>query len=95
MAIAGVEPVAFATSELGSMRYAMTSLTNNSMEPISLPSGTQLFTDEQVCEILIKFINGIELDDLNSIKIMYENGLNNTAKLIETDIIDEFMESGK
>lgn len=91
MAIAGVEPVAFATSELGSMRYAMTSLTNNSMEPISLPSGTQLFTDEQVRDILIKFINGIELDDLNSIKIMYENGLNNTAKLIETDIIDEFM----
>lgn len=91
MAIVGVEPVAFATSELGSMRYAMTSLTNNSMEPISLPSGTQLFTDEQVRDILIKFINGIELDDLNSIKIMYENGLNNTAKLIETDIIDEFM----
>lgn len=91
MAIAGVEPVAFTTSELGSMRYAMTSLTNNSMEPISLPSGTQLFTDEQVRDILIKFINGIELDDLNSIKIMYENGLNNTAKLIETDIIDEFM----
>lgn len=91
MAIAGIEPVAFATSELGSMRYAMTSLTNNSMEPISLPSGTQLFTDEQVRDILIKFINGIEIDDLNSIKIMYENGLNNTAKLIETDIIDEFM----
>ena len=91
MAIVGVEPVAFATSELGSMRYAMTSPTNNSMEPISLPSGTQLFTDEQVRDILIKFINGIELDDLNSIKIMYENGLNNTAKLIETDIIDEFM----
>lgn len=54
MAIAGIEPVAFATSELGSMRYAMTSLTNNSMEPISLPSGTELYTDEQVYEILKK-----------------------------------------
>lgn len=57
MAIAGIEPVAFATSELGSMRYAMTSLTNNIMEPISLPSGTELYTDEQVRDILIEFAN--------------------------------------
>lgn len=63
MAINGVNPVAFATSELGSMRYAMTSLTNNSMEPISLPSGTELFTDEQVREILIKFASKIEAFD--------------------------------
>lgn len=57
MAIAGIEPVTFATSELGSMRYAMTSLTNNIMEPISLPSGTELYTDEQVRDILIEFAN--------------------------------------
>lgn len=57
MAIAGIEPVAFATSKLGSMRYAMTSLTNNIMEPISLPSGTELYTDEQVRDILIEFAN--------------------------------------
>lgn len=57
MAIAGIKPVAFATSELGSMRYAMTSLTNNIMEPISLPSGTELYTDEQVRDILIEFAN--------------------------------------
>ncbi|MFP7467596.1 hypothetical protein SFC41_02590 [Weissella cibaria] len=55
MAIAGVNPAAFATSELGSMEDAITSITNNSMEPISLPSGTELFTDEQVREILIEF----------------------------------------
>lgn len=57
MAIAGVKPAAFATSELGSMEDAITSITNNSMEPISLPSGTGLFTDEQVRDILIKFSN--------------------------------------
>lgn len=78
MAIAGVNPVAFATSELGSMRYAMTSLTNNSMEPISLPSGTELFTDEQVREILIKFSNEyILLIDDDTVE----------------EIVDEFMES--
>lgn len=65
----------------------------NGVEPATyiMPNDHDYFTNEQVREILIKFINGIELDDLNSIKIMYENGLNNTAKLIETDIIDEFM----
>ena len=80
MTIAGIEPVAFATSELGSMRYAMTSLTNNSMEPISLPSGTELFTDEQVREILINFANS-------------KNAMRRDIAV--EHIVDEFMESGE
>lgn len=81
MAIAGIEPVAFATSELGSMRYAMTSLTNNSMDPISLPSGTELFTDEQVREILIKFASKVEAFDEIEPPFIPD--------------VDEFMESGE
>ena len=81
MAIAGIEPVAFATSELGSMRYAMTSLTNNSMEPISLPSGTELFTDEQVREILVKFSGKVEAFDEMEPPFVPD--------------IDEFMKSGE
>lgn len=60
MAIAGVKPAAFATSELGSMEDAITSITNNRMEPISLPSGTGLFTDEQVREILERYDQWIQ-----------------------------------
>lgn len=81
MAINGVNPVAFATSELGSMRYAMTSLTNNSMEPISLPSGTELFTDEQVREILIKFASKVEAFDEMEPPLVPD--------------VDKFMESGE
>lgn len=81
MAINGVNPVAFATSELGSMRYAMTSLTNNSMEPISLPSGTELFTDKQVREILIKFASKIEAFDEMEPPFVPD--------------VDKFMESGE
>ena len=81
MAIAGIKPVAFATSELGSMRYAMTSITNNSMEPISLPSGTELFTDEQVREILIKFASKVEAFDEMEQPFIPD--------------VDEFMESGE
>ena len=78
MAIAGINPAAFATSELGSMEYAITSITNNSMEPISLASGTELFTDEQVREILIKFAYS-------------ENAMR--RNMPAEQIFDEFMES--
>lgn len=54
MAISGVKPVGYATSELGSLEYAKTSITDNAMLPISLTSGTELYTTEQVEEILIK-----------------------------------------
>lgn len=54
MAIAGVKPVGYATSELDSLEYAKTSITDNSMLPISLTSGTELYTTEQVEEILLK-----------------------------------------
>lgn len=54
MAIAGIKPAAFATSELGSMEDAVTSITDNTMKPISLPSGTALYTEEQVHEIIMK-----------------------------------------
>ena len=54
MAIAGVKPVGYATSELGSLEYAKTSITDNAMLPISLTSGTELYTTEQVEEILLK-----------------------------------------
>lgn len=84
MAIAGVNPVEFATSELGSMRYAMTSLTNNSMEPISLPSGTELFTDEQVRDILVKFSVANDIDHIAAAENMTLN-----------ELIDEFIESGE
>lgn len=84
MAIAGFNPVAFATSELGSMRYAMTSLTNNSMEPISLPSGTELFTDEQVRDILVKFSVANDIDHIAAAENMTLN-----------ELIDVFIESGE
>lgn len=77
MAIAGIESAAFATSELGSMEDDITSITNNSMEPISLPSGTGLFTDEQVREILSKFANA-------------KNAMRRDMPVDE--IVDEFME---
>lgn len=54
MAISGVKPVGYATSELGSLEYAKTSITDNAMLPISLTSGTELYTTEQVEEILLK-----------------------------------------
>lgn len=80
MAISGINPAAFATSELGSMEEAITSITNNSMEPISLPSGTELFTDDQVREILIKFGS-------DYLPFIDEAGV--------TGVVDEFMESGE
>ncbi|WP_270321768.1 hypothetical protein [Weissella confusa] len=82
MAIAGVKPVAFATSELGSMEDAVTSITDNTMKPISLPSGTALYTEEQVHEILVKF--GLA-NDIDHIAATESKTLN--------EFVDEFMES--
>lgn len=63
MAIAGVYPAGYATSELGSLEHAETAITDNTMLPINLLSGTQLYTDEQVREILIKFASKVEAFD--------------------------------
>lgn len=76
MAIAGVEPVGYATSELGGLEHAETVITDNAMLPISILSGTQLYTDEQVRDILIKFSNS-------------KNAMHRDMKVEQ--IVDEFM----
>lgn len=52
-----------------------------------------LYTAEQVREILIKFIHSLEPDDLDSIGFMYGHNLNDKAKEFEVATVDEFMES--
>lgn len=52
-----------------------------------------LYTTEQVREILIKFIHGLEPDDLDSIGFMYGHNLIEKAKSMEVEIVDEFMGS--
>lgn len=63
MAIAGIKPVGFATSELGAMEYATTAITDNALQAITLYSGTELYTPEQVRNILIKFASKVEAFD--------------------------------
>lgn len=78
MTIAGIKPVGYATSELGSLEYATTAITDNAMLPISLLSGTQLYTDEQVRKILIEF-------GVTYLPFIDETGVE--------DIVDEFIEN--
>lgn len=76
MAIAGVKPVGYATSELGSLKYAKTSITDNDMLPISLASGTELYTAEQVEEILtraaVAWIDGYDAYDEVYVTVDYD-----------------------
>lgn len=50
-----------------------------------------LYTAEQVREILIKFIHGLDLNDLDSIGFMYWHNLSDKAKEFEIGLVDEFM----
>jgi hypothetical protein len=55
-----------------------------------IPVG-EYYTAGSVREILIKFIHGLEPDDLDSIGFMYGHNLNDKAKSMEVGIVDEFM----
>ena len=89
MAIAGVKPVGYATSELGSLEYAKTSIIDNAMIPISLTSGTELYTTEQVEEILLKaaefWIDVYDYYNDQFTTVDYDLGVHNFMKSQEED----------
>ena len=84
MTIAGIKP-------LGEVKTIYINPINGEPMAVNDVSAGEYYDRARVRDILIDFIHGLETDDLDSIRIMYENGLNNTAKLIETDVVDNFM----
>lgn len=91
MAIAGVEAVENVNVKILEFDFASQSLIQVGTKK-GLPS-EELYSREQVREILIKFIHGLEPDDLDSIGFMYGHNLIDKAKSTEVGVVDEFMES--